>query len=60
MFEYTKIILKKVSFDKKLLLKEYKKAKRLLQPNEFHALRLWLRTSVLMRQSNKLIHDKPL
>lgn len=53
MLEYTKIILKKVSFDKKLLLKEYKKAKALLQPHEVQALRVWIRTGTFLRQSNQ-------
>lgn len=56
MFEYTKIILKKVSFDKKLLLKEYKKAKALLQPHEVQALRVWIRTGIFVRQSNQQIN----
>jgi hypothetical protein len=53
MFEYTKIILKKVSFDKKLLLKEYKKAKAFLQPHEMQALRIWVRTGTYTGHSNQ-------
>lgn len=53
MLEYTKIILRKISFDKKLLFKEYKKAKAFLQPHEVQALRIWLRNNLFMRQPNQ-------
>lgn len=44
MLEYAKVILSKLSFDKKLFRKEYKKAFRHLDKNERVALRSWVRT----------------
>jgi hypothetical protein len=52
MFEYTKIILQKVSFDRKLFFKEYRKAQTLLQPQEVRELRLWLRNNQFPWQPN--------
>jgi len=42
MFEYTKTILKKVSFDADLFGRELKKALDRLLPYEIEELRLWL------------------
>ncbi len=42
MLEYSKTVLKKVSFDVKLFCKELKKALQLLLPEEAEELRLWL------------------
>ncbi len=42
MFEYTKIILKKVSFSIDLFSKELIKAKDRLLPYEIEELRIWL------------------
>jgi len=42
MLEYTKTVLKKVSFDAKLFLKELKKAVSRLLPEEIEELKLWL------------------
>jgi hypothetical protein len=50
MFDYTKAVLSKVSFDVKLFCKELKKALQLLLPDEVEELRLWL---------HKFITDKP-
>ena len=41
--DYCKLILKSVSFDQKLLKKEYRKSLRLLSPLEAVSLKLWLR-----------------
>ncbi|MCE7042263.1 hypothetical protein [Dyadobacter sp. CY312] len=41
MLEYIKIILQKVSFDRRLFEKELKKAIRMLMPAEVKRLRLW-------------------
>ena len=41
MFEYTKQILTKVSFDKKLFGKELAKALRLLKKDERRLLKIW-------------------
>lgn len=41
MFEYTKLILEKVSFDKKLFEKELKKAIKWLVPHEIKELKKW-------------------
>jgi hypothetical protein len=43
MLEYSKIILSKISFDKKLFRKEYKKAFRYLDKSERAALKNWVR-----------------
>ncbi len=50
MLEYTKTILKKVSFDTKLFCKELKKAISNLLPNEIEELKRWL---------HQFITDKP-
>lgn len=50
MLEYTKTVLKKVSFDTKLFCKELKKAISNLLPEEIEELELWL---------NQFITDKP-
>ena len=42
MFEYTKTILKKVSFDAELFCKELSKAIERLLPYEIDELRIWL------------------
>ncbi|WP_149276195.1 hypothetical protein [Pareuzebyella sediminis] len=42
MLEYSKTVLKKVSFDTKLFLKELKKAVSRLLPEEIEELKLWL------------------
>lgn len=43
MLEYSKVILSKISFDKKLFKKEYRKAFRYLDSNERLALKHWVR-----------------
>ncbi|HFS67180.1 MAG TPA: hypothetical protein ENK67_03110 [Flavobacteriia bacterium] len=50
MFEYTKTILKKVSFDVELFCRELNKALDRLLPYEIEELRLWLQ---------KFTSDKP-
>tara|TARA_R110000796_G_scaffold35017_3_gene90093 strand:+ start:59614 stop:59811 length:198 start_codon:yes stop_codon:yes gene_type:complete len=50
MLEYTKMVLKKVSFDTKLFCKEVKKAISNLLPEEIEELKLWLQ---------QFITDKP-
>ena len=50
MLEYTKTVLKKVSFDSGLFLKELKKAVTRLLPEEIEELKLWLQ---------QFITDKP-
>lgn len=50
MLEYSKTILKKVSFDVKLFCKELKKALQLLLPAEVEELKNWLQ---------QFISDKP-
>jgi len=42
MFDYTKTVLKKVSFDTELFCKELEKAMKRLLPFEIEELRLWL------------------
>ena len=50
MLEYTKTVLKKVSFDTKLFCKELKKAVERLLPEEIEELKQWLL---------QFINDKP-
>lgn len=42
IFEYTKTVLKKVSFDSKLFCKELEKALKRLLPYEIDELKIWL------------------
>ncbi len=42
MFEYTKTVLQKVSFDVTLFCKEVKKAFERLLPHEIEELKLWI------------------
>lgn len=42
MLEYTKTVLKKVSFDSRLFLRELKKAVDTLLPEEVEELKVWL------------------
>lgn len=44
MFEYTKTVLKKVSFDVNLFCKEVEKAIQRLLPHEVEELKLWIVT----------------
>lgn len=41
MLEYIKIILQKVSFDRRLFEKELRKAIRMLMPDEVKRLKMW-------------------
>lgn len=57
--EYHKTILEKVSFDGRLMRKEYRKAKIMLKEEEISELRMWLRNSGLVKhlqpsQSNQV------
>ena len=47
MFEYTKVILQKVSFDPLLFLKELEKAVNRLLPYELEELKIWLNQFVI-------------
>ena len=42
MFDYTKTILKKVSFDPSLFCKELQKALQRLLPHEIEELKIWI------------------
>lgn len=44
MLGYCKIVLEKMSFSKKLFLKEYRKSLSLLNPEERDELRAWIRS----------------
>ena len=44
MLEYAKVILSKMSFDKRLFKKEYKKAFKYLNSDERLVLKQWVRT----------------
>ena len=50
MFEYTKEVLKKVSFDVRLFCREVEKAVKRLLPHEIDELRIFI---------NSLIHKNP-
>lgn len=50
MFDYTKTVLSKVSFDVNLFVKELKKALKRLLPHEIEELKLWV---------NSLIKENP-
>lgn len=47
MFEYTKTILKKVSFNKELFSKELEKAIQRLLPHEIKELTIWLKKYIM-------------
>ncbi len=47
MFEYTKTILKKVSFNTDLFTKELQKATERLLPHELHELTIWLKDFIV-------------
>ena len=44
MYEYTKTVLKKVSFNSDLFYKELTKALKRLLPHEINELNIWLKT----------------
>ena len=44
MLEYSKVILTKIAFDRRLFMKEYRKAIRYLNNGERDALKHWLRS----------------
>lgn len=56
--DYYKLILQKVSFDKRLLVKEYQKAIKALQPDELEEFDRWLQANnlelnMMANQTNK-------
>lgn len=61
MFDYTKAILSKVSFDVNLFCKELKKAMDRLLPYEIEELKIWVSSMIQQNpQLNQcLIHLKP-
>jgi len=62
MLEYSKIILSKISFDKRLFRKEYKKAFRSLDSHERIALKQWVRAewNVLFNSSKNNVFQAQL
>ena len=60
MFEYTKVILQKVSFDPLLFFKELEKAVNRLLPYELEELKIWLSQFVIEKPelSKSLIYLK--
>lgn len=60
MFDYTKSVLERVSFDVALFCKELKKAIKSLLPHEMELLREWLSSFVIekpeLRQSLNIIN----
>ncbi|MCK5400971.1 MAG: hypothetical protein KAJ28_04995 [Flavobacteriaceae bacterium] len=61
MFEYTKTVLKKVSFDANLFCKELEKALKRLLPYEIEELKIFIQSLILQNpELNKcLIYLKP-
>ncbi|MFP2994401.1 hypothetical protein ABN763_00755 [Spongiivirga sp. MCCC 1A20706] len=49
MFEYSKNVLQRVSFDISLFARELKKAMKRLLPHEVDELKIWVRQLVLMQ-----------
>ncbi|MCB0456491.1 MAG: hypothetical protein R2776_07955 [Flavobacteriaceae bacterium] len=47
MFDYTKAVLKKVSFDANLFCKELKKALQRLLPHEIEELKIWVNSLIM-------------
>ncbi len=52
MYDYTKAVLKKVSFDSNLFCKELQKAMMRLLPHEIEELRIWVNS--LIKQNPEL------
>jgi len=52
MYDYTKAVLAKVSFDVSLFCKELKKALRRLLPHEIEELKIWINS--LIKQNPQL------
>lgn len=46
MLEYCKVILVKISFDKRLFRKEYRKTFSYLEPDEHNELKKWVREQI--------------
>jgi hypothetical protein len=46
MLEYCKIILAKISFDRRLFRKEYRKTFSYLKPDEHNDLKKWIREQI--------------
>jgi hypothetical protein len=61
MFEYTKTVLKKVSFDTNLFCKELKKALKRLLPYEIEELKIFIKSLILQNPEldKCLIYLKP-
>lgn len=57
MLEYCKIILVKISFDRKLFRKEYRKTFSYLEPNEHNELKKWIRDQ--MKNGDGFLLDSP-
>ena len=47
MLEYCKTVLQKISFNRSLFMKEYRKSFRYLDKEHHHELKLWLRRNVV-------------
>ncbi len=46
MLEYCKLVLEKISFNRKLFRREYRKSFRYLEPKEHFELKKWLRSKM--------------
>lgn len=53
MLTYSKIVLRKMSFSKRLFLKEYRKSLSWLNPEERDELRKWVRDSAKPTETRK-------
>lgn len=55
MLEYSKIILSKVSFNRRIFLKEYRKLSNSLIPEESTELRHWVRNNIHPYSGKRLV-----
>lgn len=55
MLDYCKVILLKISFNKRLFRREYRKSFKYLKPNEHNELKKWIREQ--MKSGNSVFLD---
>ncbi len=55
MLEYSKIILSKVGFNRRIFLKEYRKLNKSLVPEESSELSYWVRNNIDCYREKRLV-----
>ena len=60
MLEYCKLILEKISFNRKLFRREYRKSFRYLEPKEHFELKKWLRSRMKNRHDRHELELSPI